>query len=383
METISALLDRFDLVAVCDLSEPVAQEIAASAGARAYSNLKEFFAREKLDVVVITTPRETHHLVAKMAADHGVHMLVETPLGQTRQMMDFLCNAVGQSGVKAEVGENMWRRPPERLTRKVLDAGLIGKVLRLSSYYDDAGDNHCYHTMSRMRVFAGAEVEEVMAYSRTFSEIVPTLRGQAPTGEIWTHAVLSFSNGIMGSVTYANTWTTPLRAGHPRFFSIEGTEGFIVTGLGSPNRLRRVEEGRAVDYPLQIETRRVGDQDVPSRFSYQTDPAIEFVNPFDDRVLHQGGLEGRWWDAISRADELDSIYRAVTTNGEPAYGLARARRDQELSIVITESARLNQPLAGALEDDGETVWEHEQHEAFRRQWGFDPFKDASEFMSWH
>jgi hypothetical protein len=174
----------------------------------------------------------------------------------------------------------------------------------------------------------------------------------------------------------------PLRRGHPRFFSVEGTEGFIVTGHGSPNLLRRVEEGQAVDYPLQVENRRIGEQGVPSRFFFRTDPEIEFQQPFADRALLASASEGRWWDAISRADELDSIHRAVTTGSEPAYGLARARRDQELSIVITESARINRPLSGRIEADGETVWEHEAHEAFRRRWGFDPFAEANQFMSW-
>lgn len=382
LETLVALTDRYELVAVCDLSESAAQAAGASSGVPAYSNLEEFFARANLDVVLIVTPRDTHHLVAKMAAAHGVHMLIETPLAQTRQMMDFLCEAVSSAGVKAEVAENMWRRPPERLSRMAVEAGLIGKIMRVSSYYDDAGDNHCYHTLSRMRIYAGADVDEVSAYSRVFREI-ETGTGQEPAGgEAWTHATLSFSNGVLGSCTYLSTWVRPFRSGHPRFFSVEGTDGFIVTGHGSPNVLRRVEDGRAVDYPLQTESRQIGDRSVPSRFFFRTDPEIAFQQPFDDRVLHTGAAEGRWWDAISRGEELDSIHRAVTTGSEPAYGLARARRDQELSIVITESARINAPLPGRIEADGETVWEHEAHEAFRRRWGFDPFTNTNQFMSW-
>jgi len=380
LETLAALTDRFDLVAVCDLSEAAAQAVGASSGVPAYANLEEFFAKSRLDVVVIATPRDTHHLVAKMAAAYGVHMLIETPLAQTRQMMDFLCDAVSASGVKAEVAENMWRRPPERLSRMAVEAGLIGKVLRVSSYYDDAGDNHCYHTMSRMRIYAGADVQEVSAHSRVFGEI-ETGTGQEPTGgEAWTHATLSFANGVLGSCTYISTWVRPLRSGHPRFFSVEGTDGFLVNGHGSPNVLRRVEGGRAVDYPLQTESVQIGEQDVPSRFLFRTDPELVFRQPFDDRALTNAS-EGRWWDAISRADELDSIYRAVTTGSEPDYGLARARRDQELSIVIMESARTNEPLPGRIESDEETVWEHGAHDAFRRRWGFDPFTTTNRFVS--
>lgn len=379
LETLAQLRDRYDLVAVCDVSEAVAQSTATAAGVKGYSDLKAFFDNEKLDVVVIATPRDTHHLVVNVAAAHRVHMLIETPLGQTRGMMDMICADVASAGVKAEVAENMWRRPSERLTRKVLDAGLIGKVLRTSSYHDDAGDNHCYHTMSRMQLYAGADVEEVQAYTRAYPGIVPRPDGRPPGDEHWTQALVSFSNGVLGSLTYVTEWTGPLRAGHPRFMSVEGTEGYVVTGLGSPNRLRRIEAGRAVDYPPQIETRRIGEHDVPVRFWYDTKPRVEVINPFGDRVLDHprsrtGGLDG-----IARADELDSIYRAVTTNGEPSYSLARARRDQELSILITESARLNQPVSGHPEED-ETVGEREGHEDFRKRRGFDPF-DVDAFLA--
>src|SRR6266511_3778695 len=76
LETLAALTDRFELVAVCDLSEAAAQAVGASSGVPAYANLEEFFAQARLVVVLIATPRDTHHLVAKMAAAHGVHMLI-------------------------------------------------------------------------------------------------------------------------------------------------------------------------------------------------------------------------------------------------------------------------------------------------------------------
>lgn len=378
LDTIAALGDRYDLVAVCDLSEAAAQAAAASTGVKAYSNLREFFQSAKPDVIVITTPPDTHHVVVRMAAERGVHMLVETPLALTRAMMDSILEDVARTGVKAEVGENMWRRPSDRLTRQVLDAGLIGRVLRISSYYDDAGENSCYHTMSRMRIYADSEVEEVRAYARNFQGVAPVDTGRGfVTDETWTQAELRYANGIIGSCTYVTNWTRPLRAGHPRFTSIEGTEGFIVTGLGSPNMVRRLEDGRAVDYPLKVETRSIEGVEVPVRFSFETSPAFEFVNPFADRIVYRGGQR----DGIARAVELDSLYRAVTKDEEPAYTVARARRDQELSILITESARVDRVLPARFESDAETPWEHEKHEAFRRRWGLDPIDDIAEFIA--
>ena len=114
----------------------------------------------------------------------------------------------------------------------------------------------------------------------------------------------------------------------------------MVVGLGSPNTLRRVEHGRAVDYPLQIENNRVGEAEVPRRFFYATDPPIEFLNPYADRVLDRGTST----DSLSRAVELDCLYRSIAEGAEPGYSLAQARRDQELAILINEAARAAEPI---------------------------------------
>ena len=326
-----------------------------------------------MQVVVIATPAETHHLVAKAVAERGVHMLIETPLGTTRAMMDFTAEVVARAGVKVEVGENMLRRPTEQLNQKVLEAGLIGDVVRVSSYYESAGQDSCYHTMSLLRTYAGADVGEVRGFARR-TELGPSV------AETWTQAELFYANGVLGSCTYVTGWMGPSRRGHPRFMSVEGTEGFIVTGDGDMNMLRRVEQGAPVSYPKQIEVRQHGDQQIPQRYYYETKPETEYLNPFGDRVLTDSASTGSASDGIARAAELRSIHRAVTSASAPEYTIPMARRDQELSIAIAESARLERPLRPD-QLSGETRWEREQHEAFRKQWGADPFKDAGKLLS--
>jgi hypothetical protein len=221
-----------------------------------------------------------------------------------------------------------------------------------------------------MRVFAGADAEEVRGFTRSYEKIAP--RAGELLDERWSRAEVVYANGVVGSLTYVTNWMFPLRGGHPRFFSVEGTEGFITTGQGTmPNMLRRVEQGQAVDYPLKVDTQRVDDQDVPVRFVYETNPPVELRNPHADRVLDRPGARTGGYDGLGRASELDSIYRAVTENVGPEYGLARARRDQELSILITEAARLGMTLPAHWPDPEDTAWEHEVHEDFRRKYGFE------------
>ena len=360
LRTILALSDRFELAGVCDESESAAGKVAGQFGIKAYSDVDAFLTAVHPDVAVITTSRDTHHLVAPAVAAHGVHMLIETPLAPTRAMMDVIQDAVARAGVIVEVAENMWRRPTERLNAAAISSGAIGKVVRLASFYEPAGGDTCYHTMSLMRTYAGAPVEEIEA----FAHASPAARGKAGSagGESWVQARLFYENGVLGSCTYVTPWTGPRRAGLPRFMTIEGTDGFIVTGPGPQNVLRSLVSGSRLDYQKMIDTRSEAGAEIPSTYYYETDPRIEWQNPYADRLLD--AKDNPWiGDAIARAAELDSLHRAVTEGTAPEYGMDEARRDVELSILIIESARLGKRMKARLDPDKETPWERAQREA--------------------
>jgi len=388
IRTITELPDLYELAAICDPAyahgKQPAKELKQT---RTYVTVRQLLSAETLDVVVIATPPETHHIIATLVAQRGIPMLIETPLALTRAMMDLLGSAIVKAGVPVEVGENMWRRPIEQLNQKAIAQGLIGRVLRVSSYYESAGHDSCYHTMSLLRTYAGADVEEVRSFSHRFpldpiakltnSEAKPAETVHPMTGltqENWTQAELRYANGVIGSCTYVTGWMGPLRRGHPRFMTIEGTEGFIITGDGDVNLLRKVEGVVPHDYPTRVTFQNLNDREVPTRFYYESNPNVEYWNPYSDRLLTDSGTGGVASDGIARAHELHSMFNVVTTGAEPQYQVAKARRDQELSITILEAARRGGWLrSDQLEE--ETEWERSQHEAFRKQWGVDPIKD--------
>ncbi len=388
IRTITELPDLYELAAVSDPAYAHGKEPAQEARqARSYISVRDLLSKEKLDVAVIATPPETHHIIATLVAERGVPMLIETPLALTRAMMNVLAGAIAKAGVPAEAGENMWRRPVEQLNQKAIAQGLIGRVLRVSSYYESAGSDSCYHTMSLLRTYAGADAEAVRSFSREFpldpipgqksgeekpSEPIHPMTGL--TEEKWTQAELRYANGVLGSCTYVTGWMGPLRRGHPRFMTIEGTEGFIITGDADVNTLRRVEGFTPRDYPKRVAFQKLGDREVPMRYYYETHPEVEYRNPFSDRFLTDSGAGGVPSDGIARAHELQSIFNSITRGADPRYSVARARRDQELSITIHEAAGREGWLR-SVELPDETEWERSQHEVFRKEWGADPIKE--------
>jgi len=370
--SVLALPDLFDLVAICDLSPGVAEKAAARAEAHAYTSPREMLAQEKLDAVVITTPRETHHLLVTLAAQFGVNMFVEAPLASTRAMMNVIAEVEARSNLKIVVGEQMWRRPSEPLNRQAIAAGLIGEVIRVTSFYGPSGSDSCHHSMALMRHYAGADVVEIQGMRHPFQ------------AETWTQGFLKYGNGVIGSITYTSNWLAPIRRGHPRFLSIEGTNGFIITGDGPGHTLRRVEDGIPRDYPKQMELARDGNHEYLVRCYYDTDPLMEYRNPFGPHIAHDGDArsEGHIFDEIARASELQSLHHAVTTDGAPDYSVAQARRDMELSILLAESARRGTPLPASVDVLGpETAWEREQNEQFRQTYGADPIQDLDRLVA--
>jgi predicted dehydrogenase len=227
--------------------------------------------------------------------------------------------------------------------------------------------------MSLFRAYAGCDVTEIRAAGR-----------QAPNGpvregwpESWVDATLTFESGITASVSYVTTWVTPLRWGRPRIATAEGTNGYILTSEGTPDRLRRGENEQVVDYPMQVETEATTAGDIPTTYSYGSALDVGWVNPFADRLLADGGPVGVA-DGIARAIELRNLHRGVTSGGIPGWTIAQARRSQEVGIAIAEAAWLAHPIPGRLEE--ETSWEREQHAAVAKRWGIDPLDDVDRVL---
>lgn len=376
--TLSELPELFEFAAVCDPNAAAVEKAVGLYGCKGYTSVRELFANEKLDVVVLVTPPELHHIGVKAAADHGVNLLVETPLATTRPMMDLIAETAERAKIVVEVAENYGRRPVEVLNRQVIEAGLIGKLVHITVFNGPANQDSAYHVVSQVRAYAGgADVTQVQAISR--SNESPGLRpgGDSLTHEHWVDAVLTLDNRMSATVNYVTSWTSPHRWTRPRIACVEGTDGYLVTADGGgAYRMHRVENGQQRDAALQVESEQRGGQAVAVGFSYEGHPELRVANQFANVKTEAG--PGSVCDGIGRAAELLSLHRAVTEGVPVGYGLARGRRSQEVGLAIMEAARLNHPISPDLDD--ETEWERGEHDRFRARFGADPFKDMDKLI---
>jgi predicted dehydrogenase len=118
-----------ELVAVCDLREERAKEIADKYGAPRYTtDWREVADAPDIDAVSVATPDFAHTEVAVGVAQAGKHVLVEKPLATTVPDCEQIIAAAKQSNVKLMVAfHNRWS-PGFHEAHRLVRAGELGRV---------------------------------------------------------------------------------------------------------------------------------------------------------------------------------------------------------------------------------------------------------------
>ncbi|MDG4647893.1 Gfo/Idh/MocA family oxidoreductase [Roseibacterium sp. SDUM158017] len=117
-----------EIVALCDTDRAKAEARGAEFGvSRIHDDAGEMFAEGGFDAVDIAASVGAHAPVARMAADHGVHIMCQKPLTETVAEAEALIVDVGER-VRFMVHENYRFRPHYMTVRRWIDEGRIGAV---------------------------------------------------------------------------------------------------------------------------------------------------------------------------------------------------------------------------------------------------------------
>jgi predicted dehydrogenase len=121
------------VTAVCDRNETLAKLMAGRAKIdNYYTESSEMLAAEKLDVVHITTPPQTHFALAVQALEVGCHVLAEKPLALNLDEFDKMTALAAKKGVKLNVVHNVLFRPVVVKAKEMVKKGLIGYITGLA-----------------------------------------------------------------------------------------------------------------------------------------------------------------------------------------------------------------------------------------------------------
>ncbi|MBC7237732.1 MAG: Gfo/Idh/MocA family oxidoreductase [Chloroflexi bacterium] len=380
----------FELVGCCDTRADnaayVADEAEKALGKRprtfgTIAEMKE--ALPELQAVDVTTPNGTHHVVVQQAFDAGLHVLCEKPMALTIRGANIMIEAWKKSGKVLSVAENFRRDPICRLTKALLDAGVIGKPYVL--FHTGAGSGNGIiivpnrhdkysagfvtssgvHTTDLMMYYLG-DIEEVFARTkqwepirykknmRSVSSFYAHWQAEIPdevhaTAEDTLISVFTYKSGALGQ------WTVFL-AGHGKGFSFGGV-------YGSEGSLRL--PGPRSGQPVIVHRDDVGE--IPQ------DKLLEYVPDFhldektatlfgaDRLTSYEGGMD--FSDAAIIAQEYWELGDCILTGKQPEVNPYVGRRDLAAVYAAHESNVINRPVTlDEIEAETTAVYEQDINE---------------------
>lgn len=222
-DIISRLPGEIELVAFADRNLHKAQAFAAryGAGARAFSSHVTLLDAVDLDLLVVVLPPYGHTDEVALAAERGVHLLVEKPIALTSAAAWEMVAAAERAGIKTQAGFMYRFGAAVEALRARLDDGSAGPVGLISARYfcnslhagwwrdrSKSGGQlveQVIHLFDLLR-FLGGEVEAV--YSRQNNLFHRDVPGY--TVEDVSATVVSFASGALG-VVYATNNAIPGR----------------------------------------------------------------------------------------------------------------------------------------------------------------------------
>jgi predicted dehydrogenase len=338
------LPEEVDLVSVWGRSIDSARQLGESLGVPWYTDLERLVRETAPEIGIVCVAYHANGQVGLMAVEHGLHVLLETPIAHDLAQADAIIDAAARRGIKIEVAEQFHRRPLEQIKLKLIASGLFGRVH--TSFNDFAG--HGYHGVSVMRSYLGfdARPTQVTGSVREY-ELAPhwsRLAGsRGPRTETQEHGLVEFEGGRLGIYHWTDVgYDSPLRWWRSsRFLAERGMGVTVGVGLEVEERLALLAPGGEAPRFITLERRweRVDGGALLAMVAHTGDPDLPIVrwdNPFRPA---QPGHGVQWHDdEIGVAGCLMSLVNAVRQGTEPSYGPLQARLDQAITLAIRQSS---------------------------------------------
>ncbi|MEH7334999.1 Gfo/Idh/MocA family oxidoreductase [Neobacillus drentensis] len=128
-----------ELVAVCDINEERAKEVAEKFGAFAYTSYEELLHSGLVDAVSVCTPNYLHAPISIAALEAGIHVLCEKPMATSKQEAEAMIVAANKSGKKLMIAHNQRFVPSHQKARQLIASGEVGKIYSFRTAFGHGG----------------------------------------------------------------------------------------------------------------------------------------------------------------------------------------------------------------------------------------------------
>ena len=186
-----------------------------------------------LDLVVISTPPNSHYQWAKESLNRGIHVILEKPMALSVEHCDELMALAASKNLLLVVYQNRRFDADFVTMKKLIDDGVIGEVFSYESFVGGYS-KPCDYWHSDVEVSGGAIFDWGSHFIDQILAIIPG-KVDAVTGtnqkRLWNHVTnadhadvaITFSNGARATFTNSDL----AAARKPKFYVL-GTSGAII-----------------------------------------------------------------------------------------------------------------------------------------------------------
>lgn len=128
-----------EIVAVCDIVEKRAEEMAEKYGAKAYTSYADMLKMENLDAVSICLPNYLHAPASIAALKAGCHVLCEKPMATSSEEARAMIEAAKQNGKKLMIGHNQRFVASHQKAKEIIESGKLGKIFSFRTAFGHGG----------------------------------------------------------------------------------------------------------------------------------------------------------------------------------------------------------------------------------------------------
>jgi predicted dehydrogenase len=313
----SGVVSGWQLVGVYDIREDRAAEFARHFNARAFAGYETMLANAQPDLVLVLTPSGLHHLHARMALEHGAHVLAEKPITMLPAEARELDTLAKAKGLMYGVAFQNRLNPAIQCLRRALEAGRFGRIVtatirlrwcRYQDYYEDGWHGTWAQDGGVINQQAIHHVDALNWLLGPVNSVCATVgnRLNRLEAEDTMVAVVRFSSGALGTIE-ATT------AARPQDFeaslSVVGEKGLAVIGGIA---LNKVDSWSFIEpLPGDAEAPAKYSQEVPTGYGLSHGPLLQGVidrlreGRIDAPVSAEQGIRTtEFVHALYRSDEM-------------------------------------------------------------------------------
>ena len=309
---------RGQLVAVCDVVEDKAQQLATTYGAKAYTSYADMLAHESsIDVIAVCSPNGLHAQHAIDGLKAGFHVLCEKPMGLSVKECGEMMQTAERSNKRLFAIKQNRYNPPVAAVKEIIEAGKLGKVLsvQLSCFWNRNTDYYANSWKGTKNLDGGTlftqfshfidllywligEVDEVSAYMGNFAH--EGIIEFEDTGVV----ILKFTNGAIGTVNYTvNSFDKNMEGS----LTIFGEKGTVKIG---GQYLNELEYQQIQDY--RIENLPEGNK--ANNYGNYTGSMSNHDKVYDNLIevlTHNAPITTSSYEGMKTVEIIEKIYRAA------------------------------------------------------------------------